>query len=360
MLNVDSLASFTSRKILTFKETERLISKFKKEDKKVGLCYGGFDLLHPGHIKHFESAKKLCDVLFVSITSDNYVSKRKNSGRPIFTDKLRAYSVASLDFVDYVVISDFKLATEAIRLLKPSYYIKGPDFIHKTTPGITAERKTVRDIGSEIKYTKDPALSTTKIIDYIKNKVNREKILVIIDRDGTLIEDQNFLGRHNTWKENVKLNKNVVDVISYIQTKTNAINIVLTNQAGVARGYFDCKRVEEINSYIAHLLKESNVVIHNWQYCPDVDSDYAESNEIYFKKEFIRKKTRRKPNPDMVFDALTDLNMELGDFSKIIVIGDRHEDEDLAKKINAYYIDVKGKNYDEIISRFESVIKNCQ
>jgi len=360
MLDINSSDSFTSKKIIPFDKAVELVLKFKEDGKTIGLCNGGFDLLHPGHIKHFESSKKLCDILIVSITSDRYVSARKNTGRPVFTDKLRAYSVASLDFVDYVVISDFKLATEAIRLLKPSYYIKGPDFIHKTTPGITAERKTIKDIDGEIKYTKDPALSTTKIIDYIKSKVNREQILVIIDRDGTLIEDQNFLGRHTTWKKNVKLNKNVVHVISYIQTKANAINIVITNQAGVARGYFDCKRVEEINSYIAHLLKENNVVIHNWQYCPDVDSVYAESKKIYFKKEFTRKKTRRKPNPDMVFDALTSLNMKLGDFSKIVVIGDRHEDEGLAKKINAVYIDVKGKNYDELIPKFESIIKNSQ
>ena len=358
MLNIDSLDLFISNKIITFNKAEKLVSKFKKDGKKVGLCNGGFDLLHPGHIKHFESAKKLCDILFVSITSDRYVSVRKNAGRPVFTDKLRAYSVASISFVDYVLISDFKLATDAIRFLKPSYYIKGPDFKYKTTPGIIAERKAVKEVGGEIKYTKDPTLSTTKIIDYIKNNVNREKILLIIDRDGTLIHDQNFLGKNNNWKEKIKLNKNVVDFISYIQTKTNSTSIVLTNQAGVARGYFDCKRVEKINSYIAKLLKNNNIVIHNWQYCPYVDSDYAENSKEYFKKEFINKKTKRKPSTDMIFDALEEINMKLENFSKIIVIGDRHEDKDLAKNVNSNYIDVKGKSYNELILNFESFLKD--
>jgi rfaE bifunctional protein nucleotidyltransferase chain/domain len=358
MLNIDSLDSFISKKIISFNTAVKLVSKLKKDGKKVGLCHGGFDLLHPGHIKHFEAAKNLCDILVVSITSDKYVSVRKNTGRPIFTDKLRAYSVASISFVDHVFICDFKLATDAIHLLKPSYYIKGPDFINKTTPGIIAERKTIEEVGGEIKYTKDPTLSTTKIIDYIKEKVNREKILLIIDRDGTLIQDQNFLGKNYTWKNKIKFNKNVVDFISYIQTKTNSTSIVLTNQAGVARGYFDCDRVEEINSYVAKTLRKNNIIIHNWQYCPFVDSEYAKSSKLYFKKEFIRKKTKRKPCTDMIFDALKNINMKLDDFSKIIVIGDRHEDETLAKNINSHFIDVKGKSYNELILNFESFLKD--
>lgn len=290
MLDVDSVESFTSKKILNFTKAKSQISNFKKNGKKVGLCHGGFDLLHPGHIKHFEVAKKLCDVLFVSITSDEYVSKRKHSGRPIFTDKLRAYAIAAVEFVDYVVISDFKRATEPIHLLKPSYYIKGPDFIHKTTPGITAERKAIKDIGGEVKYTRDPALSTTKVIDYIKNNVNRDKILLIIDRDGTLINENDFLGKDENWKENITLNKDVVDFLSYIQTKNNSVALVITNQTGVARGYFDCNRVEKINKYIDVILKKNRITIHNWQYCPDVDKDYAEKTPIDFKIEFIKKK----------------------------------------------------------------------
>lgn len=120
MIDIDSKEHFISRKILSLTEAEKLISKLKENGKKVGLCHGGFDLLHPGHIKHFESAKELCDILIVSITSDKNVSRRKNSGRPIFTDKLRAYAVAAIEFVDYVIVSDFKHAIEPINLLNQS------------------------------------------------------------------------------------------------------------------------------------------------------------------------------------------------------------------------------------------------
>ncbi len=356
MLDIDSIELFTSRKILKIERAGKIVSKFKKEGKKVGLCHGGFDLLHPGHIKHFESAKKMCDILIVSITSDKNVSRRKNSGRPIFTDKLRAYAVAAIEFVDYVIVSDFKHAIDPINLLKPSFYIKGPDFIYKTTPGITSERKVIGEIDGEIKYTRDPTLSTTKIIDYIKGKVSSIRVLLIIDRDGTIIENDDFLGKNDNWKEDVKLNKNVVDFLSYVQTKINPVNIVITNQAGVARGYFDCKRVEVINAYIGELLRKNHIMINNWQYCPDVDLDYAEKTMFDFKKEFTKKKTKRKPSTDMVYNALKELKMKLNDFNLMIVIGDRHEDEGLAERLHAQYIDVKEKNYDVLVEEFESKI----
>ena len=163
--------AYTSDKILDIDMAIREISKIKSKNKTVGLCHGGFDLLHSGHIKHFESAKKICDYLFVSITSDKFVTSLKGKGRPIFSDKLRAYSVASVQFVDYVLISDFKLGVEVINILKPSYYIKGPDYINKHDSDINAERDAIKSVGGEIRYTTEPKLSTSEIIGYIKENL---------------------------------------------------------------------------------------------------------------------------------------------------------------------------------------------
>lgn len=162
---------YTSKNILQINDATKLIDSLKKSGKTVGLCHGGFDLLHPGHIKHFESAKQLCDVLIVSVTSDNFVTGRKGTGRPIFTDKFRTYMIANLKCVDYVVLSDYKSGIEVINLLCPSFYIKGPDYIHKTTPGINSEREAIEKIGGKIKYTYDPTFSTTSIIKYIKEEM---------------------------------------------------------------------------------------------------------------------------------------------------------------------------------------------
>lgn len=165
---VQTRDTYTLPTIISVTRAKRLIAGCKRQGKTVGLCHGGFDLLHPGHVKHFESAKKQCDVLVVSVTSDRFVTGRKGQGRPIFSDALRAYMIASLRMVDYVVITDVKLGVDVIAALQPSLYIKGPDFMAKQTPGITAEREAIAAVGGTMAYTKDPKLSTTEIIDSIR------------------------------------------------------------------------------------------------------------------------------------------------------------------------------------------------
>ncbi|MFH0767122.1 MAG: adenylyltransferase/cytidyltransferase family protein, partial [Bacillota bacterium] len=79
MLAVPSIEMYKSEKIVVLSDAAKIIDKLNTQGKIVGLCHGGFDLTHPGHVKHFDMAKKLCDVLFVSITSDKFVSERKGS-----------------------------------------------------------------------------------------------------------------------------------------------------------------------------------------------------------------------------------------------------------------------------------------
>jgi len=172
MLKINDIKIYKSKKILSYSEAIEKIAKLKHQKKTVGLCHGGFDLLHPGHVKHFESAKKLCDTLFVSITSDRFITSRKGEDRPIYPENIRAYIISNIKFVDYVVISDFNTGIEIIEILKPDYYIKGPDYIDCTTDEMNAERKVITSIGGKIKYTNDPKLSSTKIIEYIKDKIN--------------------------------------------------------------------------------------------------------------------------------------------------------------------------------------------
>ena len=82
-------------KIVSFEE---LNLKLKYREKKVVVhCHGVFDLLHIGHIKHFQQAKKLGDIVVVTLTPDRYVNKGPN--RPCFTEKLRAEAIAALDVV---------------------------------------------------------------------------------------------------------------------------------------------------------------------------------------------------------------------------------------------------------------------
>jgi rfaE bifunctional protein nucleotidyltransferase chain/domain len=169
MLPVDNPEIYSSGKIIKPEEVAVFVSKLKSFGKKVGLCLGCFDLLHPGHIKHLESAKKLCDYLIVSVTADQFIISRKGSERPLFHEQLRAYMLASLEVVDCVVIQYFEKGTEIIELIKPSFYIKGPDIINLDNPAINEERDMVRRIGGEMRYTDDPKWATTEIVDFISN-----------------------------------------------------------------------------------------------------------------------------------------------------------------------------------------------
>ena len=77
----------------------------KKIKKKIVMCHGVFDILHIGHIKHFEEAKKYGELLVVGITTDNFINKGPN--RPFFKLNQRAEAIESLSVVDYVIVSNF-------------------------------------------------------------------------------------------------------------------------------------------------------------------------------------------------------------------------------------------------------------
>ena len=92
------------------------------------LCHGVFDLVHVGHLKYFDQAKKLGDVLVVSVTSDRYVNK--GNSRPVFSLSKRIFS-KKLKNVDYVIQSNSPTSEKIIKKIKPDIYCKGPDYLLK-------------------------------------------------------------------------------------------------------------------------------------------------------------------------------------------------------------------------------------
>ncbi|MEW6103063.1 MAG: PfkB family carbohydrate kinase [bacterium] len=156
-------------KILKVLELAKKIEKLRKKGKKIIYCHGCFDLMHPGHIKHFQEAKKMGDVLIVTITPDTYVDKGKD--RPVFNQNLRAESVASLECVDYVAINKWETACEPLRLLKPDVYVKGKEFEEKEDSKLQQEKKVLFEIGGKMRYTHDKVVfSSTKLLNkYFQN-----------------------------------------------------------------------------------------------------------------------------------------------------------------------------------------------
>src|SRR3989304_5291458 len=135
-------------KIKTLEELARISDSLRRKGKIIVHCHGVFDLLHPGHIRHFEAAKRIGDVLVVTLTKDEYVNK--GPGRPVFNQRLRAESIAALQSVDYVAINEWPTAVETIRKLKPDVYVKGSDYRDPRddlSRKITEEELAVKSIG---------------------------------------------------------------------------------------------------------------------------------------------------------------------------------------------------------------------
>jgi D-glycero-beta-D-manno-heptose 1-phosphate adenylyltransferase len=113
---------------------------------------GGFDLLHVGHVRYLEAARREADRLIVAINDDRSVSALKGPNRPILKESDRAELVAALRAVDYVVIFPEPTVTPLLELLHPDVHCKGTDYTVDTVP----ERETVRAYGGRIAIVGDP------------------------------------------------------------------------------------------------------------------------------------------------------------------------------------------------------------
>ena len=169
-------------------QIDQLIKKInfeKRRNKKIVHCHGVFDLVHVGHIKHFQEAKKVGDFLVVSITSDKYVNK--GLGRPIFGENLRAEFLSSISHIDAIYINHQPTSEKLISLIKPNVYFKGPDYKDNKkdrTKNILKEIRSTKRYGGKIVYSNDITFSSSNLInnyfDYYDN--NQKKFLNSISK----------------------------------------------------------------------------------------------------------------------------------------------------------------------------------
>lgn len=153
-------------KIIDLEKLSKICTELKARGKKIVQCHGCFDLLHPGHIHHFEAAKKYGDILVVTITPDKFVLK--GPGRPVFNERLRMESIAALSCVDYVSLNKWETAIETIKLLKPDFYVKGRDYSDMDsdlTGNIRFEKEAVQAVGGKIRFTNEISFSSTELIN---------------------------------------------------------------------------------------------------------------------------------------------------------------------------------------------------
>ena len=135
--------------------TEQLVERVR-QDRARGLTHafanGAFDLLHVGHIRYLEAAKREADRLIVAINDDASVRGLKGAARPVLPEADRAELVAALRAVDYVVIFSEPTVTPLLEMLRPDVHCKGTDYTIDTVP----ERATVRGYVGRIAIVGDP------------------------------------------------------------------------------------------------------------------------------------------------------------------------------------------------------------
>jgi D-glycero-beta-D-manno-heptose 1-phosphate adenylyltransferase len=151
-------------------ERNRLIARVaiaRKNGARVVFANGCFDLLHVGHVRYLEGARRLGDLLVVGINGDEQVRRLKGDDRPFIPERERAETVAALRAVDYVIIFHEPTVTELLLALRPDIHAKGTDYTEENVP----ERDVVHSYGGRVCIVGDPKdHSSTEML----KTVNRE------------------------------------------------------------------------------------------------------------------------------------------------------------------------------------------
>jgi len=188
----------------------------------------------------------------------------------------------------------------------------------------------------------------SQVIAIKYEQMDNKKILICVDRDGTLIYDNKYyLGRTNNWRSKIKILKTVVKGLKKINKKLPEAKIyMITNQSGVAVKEFTLltkKRAGEVCKAVIRRIKEKGARIDGYILCPHVSPKYAKESKLKFNKRFVCNCTCIKPSPGMVLEALKKEGFRKKD-TNIYVIGDRKSDVETAHNISGTGILVPFKN----------------
>jgi rfaE bifunctional protein kinase chain/domain len=191
-------------KIKTLDELAQAIGR-RPRTRKVIMCHGVFDIVHPGHLRHLMYAKEKADLLIASVTADSHITK--GSLRPYVPQELRAANLAALEVVDFVIIDPNPTPISHIRRLQPDYFAKGYEYISTGVPPRTQEEMDVlAEYGGEMVFTPgDVVYSSSSLIDKAPPKLGLEKLLALMDS-----EDVDFAGLRESLKKLARIRVHVV------------------------------------------------------------------------------------------------------------------------------------------------------
>jgi cytidyltransferase-like protein len=179
-------------KIVTFDELPRIRERFR--DKKIVHCHGAFDLVHLGHLTHFDEARALGDILVVTLTGDAYITKKRSV---TFTEDQRARQVAALEIVDYAAVIQEPTALSAIDALRPDFYVKGPEYADLTldkSRSIYHEMRVLETYGGRMHFTAGETFSSTKLSHFLLSAPDAAQRDPLLRNDRIRFKDISGLG----------------------------------------------------------------------------------------------------------------------------------------------------------------------
>ena len=160
----------SEEKIVSLEVLRERLKEHRRRGERIVLANGCFDLLHVGHVRYLEGARREGEVLVVAVNDDEGVRRLKGEGRPLLAARDRARLVAALAAVDYAVIFAEPTVTALIEALRPDVHAKGTDYTPETVP----EREAVRAVGGRVAIVGDPkAHSTRDLLAAIREKFRR-------------------------------------------------------------------------------------------------------------------------------------------------------------------------------------------
>jgi len=331
-----------NNKILDFYLLSIEVKKIKKKTSNIVLCHGVFDLLHIGHIKYLQEAKSMGDVLIVTLTPDRFVNKGPD--RPVFNEKLRADAIAALEVVDYVAINKWPTAIETINNLKPTIYVKGPDYKNLNgdiTGNIKLEKETIESVGGKIAFTSTEEYSSSYLINNF-----------LLENDGK----KSFISK-------LKKNYSYKDIYEFIENLSNT-NVLLIGEVIIDK-YVFCNSVGKSGKEPVLVSKKNSteryaggvlsVANHISEFCKNIKviSYLGEKNQY---KDFIKNNLRenvkfeyikKKDSPTIVKTRYID------EYSKTKIQGIYDINDEI---INKNEEDIFIKTLDENINDYSLVI----
>jgi rfaE bifunctional protein kinase chain/domain len=176
------------RKIKSIDEIRAIVGELPRQ-KKVVLCHGVFDIVHPGHLRHLIFAKEHADILVASITADKHI--QKGNFRPYVPEQLRALNLAAFEMVDYVLIDPDPTPLRNLGILQPDYFAKGYEYMQGGVNSHTREEMAILEsYGGEIIFTPgDVVYSSSALIEMSPPNLAIDTLVTTMAAEGIDFDD---------------------------------------------------------------------------------------------------------------------------------------------------------------------------